>query len=109
MSSLVKRTVMLLLIVTTLAMSSNACTCSSSKIGLGKSMQPHNLGIPKSRSSRRPWNAVQNWTYWLDNPDLKRISATNFELVVIDYSADGSAKKAFTSEQLDMLRSSSCQ
>src|SRR6266516_6748967 len=109
MPSLVKQTGMLLLIASVVVLSSNACAYSSSKIEVGKSMQPHNLGTSKSRDLRRPWNAVQNWTYWLDNPDLKRISATKFELVVIDYSADGSAKKAFTSEQIDTLRRTSCQ
>jgi cysteinyl-tRNA synthetase len=59
--------------------------------------------------SRRPWTAIHNWTYWLDNPDLKQISSTNFELVVIDYSADGSAKRAFTAQQIAQLRSTSCQ
>jgi cysteinyl-tRNA synthetase len=72
-------------------------------------MQPSQFGTSESRSSRRPWNDVQNWTYWLDNPDLERISTTNFELVVIDYSVDGSVKKAFTSGQIDTLRRASCQ
>jgi len=109
MPILVKQTVMLLLIAAVVVLSSNACANISSRIEVGKSMQPHNLGTSKSRDLRRPWNAVQNWTYWLDNPDLKRISATKFELVVIDYSADGSAKKAFTSEQIDTLRRTLCQ
>ena len=109
MPSLVTRTVMLLLIATVVVMGSNACAYSSSKIDPGKSMQLHNLGAAKSSSARRPWNAVHNWTYWLDNPDLKQISATNFELVVIDYSANGSSKEAFTSGQIDTLRRTSCQ
>ena len=109
MLSFVKRSVTLLLIGMVVVMGSNACASNSSKVATGEPMQPHALGTSKSGNSRRPWNAVHNWTYWLDNPDLKQISATNFELVVIDYSADGSAKKAFTSGQIDALRRTSCQ
>ncbi|HLG60703.1 MAG TPA: MJ1477/TM1410 family putative glycoside hydrolase [Ktedonosporobacter sp.] len=63
----------------------------------------------KPDSMRRPWNAVHNWAYWLDNPNLDQISRSNYELVVIDYSADGSAAKAFTARQIETLRNSSCQ
>ena len=59
-----------------------------------------------SQSARRPWKTIQNWVYWLDNPDLGQIGASNFELAVIDYSADGSAQKAFTREQIEELRTS---
>jgi cysteinyl-tRNA synthetase len=62
---------------------------------------------PLARSPR-PWSTIHNWTYWLDNPDLKQIGASNFELAVIDYSADGSAKKAFTTQQIQALRHASC-
>ncbi len=71
-------------------------------------MQQHSPSATHSRELRRPWNAVHNWAYWLDNPDLKQLSSTSFELVVIDYSADGSAGKAFTRKQIDMLRRTSC-
>lgn len=58
---------------------------------------------------RRPWNAIHNWAYWLDNPDLKQLASTQYELVVTDYSADGSAQKAFSPKQIATLRSSTCQ
>src|SRR5438132_3313916 len=108
MPSLETRTVMLLLIATVVVMGSNACAYSSSKVATEKSMQQHNPSATHSRELRRPWNAVHNWAYWLDNPDLKQLSSTSFELVVIDYSADGSAGKAFTRKQIDMLRRTSC-
>lgn len=72
-------------------------------------MQSLNSTTTNSGGSRRPWNAVHNWAYWLDNPDLQQLSSTKFELVVIDYSADGSAKKAFTARQIETLRRTSCQ
>ncbi len=72
-------------------------------------MQSPAVDPAKGESSRRPWSTVQNWACWLNNPDLKLLSATDFELVLIDYSADGSGKKAFTSGQIDALRGASCQ
>ncbi|MBA2286923.1 MAG: endo alpha-1,4 polygalactosaminidase [Ktedonobacteraceae bacterium] len=72
-------------------------------------MQSPALDPAKGEGSRRPWSAVQNWACWLNGPDLKLLGATNFELVVIDYSADGSHKKAFTSRQIDELRCAPCQ
>lgn len=54
--------------------------------------------------SRRPWNEVHSWVYWLDNPDLAKLSASTFDLLVIDYSADGSAGRAFNAAQIAQLR-----
>ena len=72
-------------------------------------MSTPSRGTPTSSMySPRPWNTIHNWTYWLDNPDLKQIAASNFELAVIDYSADGSAKKAFTAQQIETLHCTSC-
>jgi cysteinyl-tRNA synthetase len=70
---------------------------------------PSPTSTTKSAKIRQPWNTIQNWAYWLDNPDLKQIGATNFELVVIDYSADGTDQRAFSSAQIDTLRYSTCQ
>jgi cysteinyl-tRNA synthetase len=47
--------------------------------------------------------------YWLDNPDLEQIGASNYELAVIDYSADGTAAQAFSATQIGTLRSATCQ
>ncbi len=60
-------------------------------------------------ATRIPWNNIQNWAYWLDNPDLQQLAPSNFQLLVIDYSADGSAKRAFTAAQINQLRQSGCQ
>ncbi len=70
-----------------------------------KTVQPGSNG----KLSPRPWTAVRNWAYWLDNPDLKQLGGSNYQLVVIDYSADGSASKAFSQKQIEQLRRSSCQ
>ena len=107
MPNVVKRTILQIRIVTTMRICMRAA-CNSFKAETEKSMQQHNPSATHSRELRRPWNAVHNWAYWLDNPDLKQLSSTSFELVVIDYSADGSAGKAFTRKQIDMLRHTSC-
>ena len=62
-----------------------------------------------SKEMRRPWSAIHNWTYWLNNPNLQQLAATNFELIVVDYSADGSAPRAFSSAQIHTLRNATCQ
>jgi cysteinyl-tRNA synthetase, unknown class len=72
-------------------------------------MHAHEATTGDSGGLRRPWEAVHNWAYWLDDPDLQQLGASEFELVVIDYSADGSAEHAFTSSQIVALRSARCQ
>jgi len=55
-------------------------------------------------SSRLPWERVRTWAYWLDTPDLGRLGASGFDLLVIDPSADGSAAGTFTAHQVGALR-----
>ncbi len=61
-----------------------------------------------SIAERRPWSAIHNWVYWLDGPRLDQIGASRFELAVIDYSSDGTARGAFSVAQIDSLRHSTC-
>lgn len=56
------------------------------------------------RTGGLPWRKVQSWAYWLDHPDLAQLGASRFDLLVIDPSADGSAARAFTARQIDLLR-----
>ncbi|MBI3961489.1 MAG: endo alpha-1,4 polygalactosaminidase [Deinococcus sp.] len=52
------------------------------------------------------WDAVQEFVYQLQNIDLTAIGQTRFDLVVIDYSADGSAGERFSAEQIAALKNS---
>lgn len=61
-----------------------------------------------SAGARRAWDAVHNWVYWLDGPDLAEIATTPFELAVIDYSADGTASGEFSATQIAALRQGGC-
>lgn len=49
---------------------------------------------------------IRTWAYWLQDIDLNQLAASSYDLVVIDYSADGSQNEAFSSEQIAALKSS---
>lgn len=50
--------------------------------------------------------AVENWAYQLQNIDPDEIGSSNYDLVVIDYSADGSDDEAFSADDVDTMRGS---
>ncbi|MFQ6089351.1 MAG: MJ1477/TM1410 family putative glycoside hydrolase [Candidatus Methanofastidiosia archaeon] len=52
------------------------------------------------------WNSVNDFVYQLQNIDLSAIGNTKFDLVIIDYSQDGSDENRFTVEQIDALKNS---
>lgn len=49
---------------------------------------------------------VASWAYWLDDITLNELEAQNFDLAVIDYSADGSEEGEFTSDEITSLKNS---
>jgi cysteinyl-tRNA synthetase len=65
-------------------------------------------GAGATPASARPWADVHNWVYWLDRPALDQIAGSEFELAVIDYSADGSADGELTAAQVEGLRAGHC-
>jgi len=48
---------------------------------------------------------VKSWGYWLQAPNIDIIYHSHYDLIVMDYSYDGTDSKAFTSDQLDKLHS----
>jgi len=52
------------------------------------------------------WNSVNDFVYQLQNIDLTEIGNTKFDLVIIDYSKDGSDENRFTAEQINALKNS---
>ena len=57
--------------------------------------------------SQPSFEDVSSWAYQLQNINPDEIAANNsFELIVIDYSNDGSEQNKFTSEQIDIIKSS---
>ena len=50
------------------------------------------------------WRSVQHWLYQLQNLDVGRAAASGFDLIVTDYSADGSNARRFTPEQVARMQ-----
>ncbi len=49
-------------------------------------------------------NAIDSWAYQLQNADPHEIAATNFDIVVIDYSRDGTDSEAYTSNEINLIK-----
>ncbi len=49
---------------------------------------------------------VNDWCYQLDEIDVGLIGASKFDLIVMDYSADGSEEQAFSNAQIQALKES---
>lgn len=89
-----------------------ATTCSPGDEGVKSREMTSSSGA--SSGSSRPelgarasrLQAVNNFLYQLQNIDLNAIGHTAYDLVVLDYSADGSDERAFTREQITWLRHS---
>lgn len=62
------------------------------------------LANPQQDSS--DWKSVNDFAYQLQNADLNAIGKTKFDLVVIDYSRDGSEGKRFSAEDISKLKNS---
>ncbi|KPA13166.1 cysteinyl-tRNA synthetase [Candidatus Magnetomorum sp. HK-1] len=56
--------------------------------------------------AKMPLRNVKSWGYWLQAPDIQKIAACPYDLMVIDYSFDGTDSKAFTSNHLETLHRS---
>lgn len=61
--------------------------------------------FPESSSSQS-WNDVNDFVYQLQDMDLTAIGDTEFDLVITDYSLDGSEENRFTADQITSLKKS---
>jgi len=59
---------------------------------------------PPAPPPTHPLAAVNDWCYVLQDPDLTALGASRYDLVVIDYSADGT--QAFDAADVTALRAS---
>ncbi len=64
------------------------------------------LGSISQESSSPSWHDINDFVYQLQNIDLDAVGNTKFDLVVIDYSTDGSESGRFSNEEIDALKSS---
>jgi len=49
---------------------------------------------------------LDSWAYQLQNADPREIAATNFDIIVMDYSRDGTDSGAYTSGEISLLKNS---
>ena len=47
---------------------------------------------------------IESWAYWLQNASPNVIAESGFDLVVMDYSRDGSDEKAYTREEIEEIK-----
>jgi len=59
---------------------------------------------PSSAGQGRPWHEVRNWGYQLQGLRLDELRASPFDLLVIDYSRDGSESRRFTKEEISTIK-----
>ena len=50
---------------------------------------------------------VNDYAYWLNGPDLDQLGESAYDLLVIDYSSDGSEEGAFSAGEIETLKNSS--
>ena len=61
----------------------------------------------RAQAQQRPANplaAARSWGYQLQGPDVRTLAASPYDVLVIDYSRDGSQEMAFTAEDLAILK-----
>lgn len=62
--------------------------------------------LPPPRHRARSWSSVKGWTYQLQHLDLAALARAPSDLLVIDYSKDGSDGKALTRAEVRRLQDS---
>ncbi|WP_297090020.1 MJ1477/TM1410 family putative glycoside hydrolase [Thermococcus sp.] len=48
--------------------------------------------------------SVESWAYWLQNASPAAIVESGFDLIVMDYSRDGSEETAYTREEIEVIK-----
>jgi cysteinyl-tRNA synthetase len=68
--------------------------------------EPKAAARPSPRAKAAPPSpaAARSWAYWLQHPDLKELARSPYELIVVDYSADGTDERAFSAAQVQALK-----
>ncbi|MGB9780327.1 MJ1477/TM1410 family putative glycoside hydrolase [Caldanaerobacter sp.] len=71
--------------------------------------QSQDMNITENKTTQKideKLRNVKSFAYQLQDIDLKAIEKTNFDLIIIDYSRDGTDENRFTKEEIDSLKSS---
>jgi cysteinyl-tRNA synthetase len=67
---------------------------------------PMSAAAVEMSSAREALRTARNWGYQLDNPDPHKLSTSGCDLLVTDYSRDGSDGGAFTHNDIALIHSS---
>ncbi len=59
-----------------------------------------NVGITE------PGTSIKSWAYQLQNADPEEIATSNFDIIVIDYSRDGTDSGMYNPEEIEMIKES---
>lgn len=62
------------------------------------------VASPLPAMATGPLAGVQSWSYQLQNLDIAAMAATDYDLIVIDYSRDGSARRALSATDVAALK-----
>lgn len=61
---------------------------------------------PRQAGGSRPWGKVRSWLYQLQKADPTAVAATGFDLVVTDYSRDGSDSARYSRQEVATMQCS---
>ncbi|MEW6279636.1 MAG: MJ1477/TM1410 family putative glycoside hydrolase [Candidatus Eremiobacterota bacterium] len=62
------------------------------------------LCLAPAMARERDWDSVTTWAYQLQNLNLPQVAASDFDLIVVDYSADGGHAERYTRAQVAGLQ-----
>lgn len=62
------------------------------------------FSMPATKPSDRAWDKVRSWACQHQEIDLAKLAASGFDLLVIDYSADGSDATRFSRQDVQRLQ-----
>jgi cysteinyl-tRNA synthetase len=83
-----------------------ALGCQGPSSGPADTSRP-NAGAPSGGTrGGGDWQKVRHWLYQLQNLDVDRVAASQFDLVVTDYSSDGSDDERLSPAQVGRLQAS---
>ncbi|MDP3970866.1 MAG: endo alpha-1,4 polygalactosaminidase [bacterium] len=64
------------------------------------------FSLPVNAVEQNALNNIDSWVYQLQDANIKELSETDYDLVVIDYAKDGTDDTAYTRKQIKRLRDS---
>jgi cysteinyl-tRNA synthetase, unknown class len=73
---------------------------------LGPSLAEERQAKAQEAATPPDWSLVNDFTYQLQNINLAALGNTNFDLVIMDYSPDGSDRHRFTAQEVANLKNS---